>query len=118
MIKNKWQQLDVDKEVCLRYFPSLNAPYVDFPPYLNLFGDLMDIEDYKALNKFKNKLANYQFLALEMETNSKDGEMNKFTVDPAIVSEYYDFLVKVCGDMIPPFISPMKVNPIKLDISS
>ena len=118
MTHNKWQQLDVDKEVCLRYFPNLNAPYVDFPPYLNLFGDLMDIEDYKALNKFKNRLANYQFLALEMETNGKDGEMNKFTVDPAIVSEYYDFLVRVCGDMITPFISPIKVNPIKFEKSS
>ena len=111
----QWQTLDLDKEVCLRYFEGLNAPFVDFPPYLNLFSDLMDLEDYKALNKVKNKMANYQFLALEMETNSKDGEMNKFTVDPTIVSEYYDFLVKVCGDMISPFISPVKVTPIKFE---
>ena len=113
--KYQWQLLDLDKEVCIRYFEGLNAPYVDFPPYLNLFSDLMDLEDYKALTKVKNEMANYQFLALEMETNSKDGEMNKFTVDPAIVSEYYDFLVKVCGDMITPFISPIKVTPIKFD---
>ena len=113
-----WQRLDANKQICLRYFPELNAPHVDFPPYANLFADIMDLQDYKSINKAKNEMSNYQFLALEMETNGKDGEMNKFTVNPTIVSEYYDFLTQACGDFITPFISPVKVTPISFTNSN
>ena len=113
--KYQWQTLDLDKEICVRYFDNLNTPFVDFPPYLNLFGDLIDLDEYKEINKIKSKVSNYQFMALQMETcsSNKDAEMNKFTVDPALVSQYYDFLVQVCGDAITPFISPVKVEPLK-----
>ena len=116
--KNRWQRLNPDKEICLRYFPELNTPYVDFPPYANLFSDIMDLQDYKSINKAKNEMSNYQFMALEMETNGKDGEMNKFTVNPDMVSEYYDFLTQACGDFITPFISPVKVTPITFQNSN
>ena len=114
----RWQRLNPDKQICLRYFPELTTPYVDFPPYANLFSDIMDMQDYKNINKAKNEMSNYQFLALEMETNGKDGEMNKFTVNPEMVSEYYDFLTQVCGDFITPFISPIKVTPISFTNSN
>lgn len=111
--KYKWQLLDTTKQVCIRYFPELNTPCMDFPPYCNLFGDFLDIMDYKALHKAKTEMENYRFIALVMQTASKDGEMNKFTVDPSMVMQYYDFLTDVCGDSITPFVSPVPVQELK-----
>ena len=47
--KYQWQTLDLDKEICVRYFDNLNTPFVDFPPYLNLFGDLIDLDEFASL---------------------------------------------------------------------
>ena len=110
---NRWQMLDEDKQICIRYFPELNAPCIDFPPYCDLFEDILNLLDFKALNKVKAEMENYKFLALVMETNGKEGEMNKFAVDPALVAQYFDFLVDACGDAITPFISPVPVHEIQ-----
>lgn|GEM_PF-3634968 len=112
-VKLRWQVIDMEKQVCLRYFSELNSPCIDFPPYCNLFSDLIDIMDYKSLNKVKTEMENYRFIALIMQTSTKDDGMNKFTVDPALVGEYYDFLTNVCGNTITPFISPVPVQELK-----
>lgn len=109
----RWQVVSEDKQVCLRYFPELNSPCMDFPPYCDLFEDILNLIDFKALNKVKAEMENYKFLALVMETNDKDGGMNKFKVDPALVSQYFDFLVDACGEAITPFISPVPVQEIQ-----
>lgn len=111
--KLRWQVVDMSKQVCLRYFSELNSPCIDFPPYCNLFSDLIDIMDYKSLNKVKTEMENYRFIALIMQTSTKDDGMNKFTVDPALVGQYYDFLTSVCGNTITPFISPVPVQELK-----
>lgn len=108
--KMKWQTLDIEKQICTRWNPDLNSPTIDFPPLTSLIPDILNLGDYKDMNKVKTKNDNYRFVALEMQTNGANGEMNKFTVDPSFVGSYYDFLVEVCGDGITPFMSPVPVK--------
>ena len=117
-VNNRWQQLNVDKQVCIRYFPELNSPYMDFPPYCNLFEDIINMIDFKAMNKLKTQMDSYKFLALVMETSNTEDGMNKFKVDPDLVSDYYNFLAEECGDAITPFISPVPVQEIQFTSSN
>lgn len=112
----RWQELDSDKTICTKFYEDLVD--ITYPPYCNTFGDLFDISDYKQIDKQSAENENYQLIGLEMETNSKNGEPNNFTVDPKTVLDFYSLIQQSLPEGIGAFISPVKWNTAQFSNSS
>ena len=81
---------------------------ISYPPYCNTFGDLYDISDYKQIDKQSAENENYQLIGLEMETNSKNGDVNAWKVSPDTALQYYSMIQQALPEGIGVFITPMK----------
>lgn len=102
----KWQELDSSKTICTKFYEDMVD--ISYPPYCNTFGDLYDISDYKQIDKQSAENENYQLIGLEMETNSKNGDVNAWKVSPDTALEYYSMIQQALPEGIGAFITPMK----------
>ena len=99
----QWQSLD--KGVCLKYNESRNYP---IPPYVGLFEDIMDLKDYKELNKAKVESDNYKLIALNIPLDTASGEPDKFLLSMKMI----ELFLKELNNQVPAgvgyFPTPMK----------
>lgn len=80
----KWQPLD--HGIATKYFEH-ELSY-SLCPYIGLFNDIMDIDDYKELNKAGAESDNYKLIALKIPLDEKHGEENKFLISMKLVEEF------------------------------
>lgn len=102
--KYKWQQLD--NGICTKY----NEGFTEYsiPPYIGLFDDLIDIEDFKALNKASVESDNYKLIALQIPMNEKDGKEDSFLVSMDIIEMYMSLLQEQIPEGVGFFATPLK----------
>lgn len=100
----RWQQLD--KGIATKY----NESFIEYsiPPYIGLFSDLMDIEDYKELNKASVESDNYKLIALEIPSSSKEGKVDNFLISMDIIERYLQLLQEQIPEGVGFFPTPMK----------
>lgn len=113
--KFRWQTLDYNKTICIKYFENL--PF-SFPPFANLFDDIADLSDYKELNKTKNEVDNYKFIGLQIPTLSKAEKADDFAVDPDTALAFYQMILNSLPKGIGAFISATDFKDINFNSSA
>lgn len=102
-----WQELDSENTICLKTDESVMYP---FPPFIGVFADIYELQDYKALKKSNNEMQNYAILSGKIPMNDKSEVADDFklTMDTAlqfgnkITTELPDqvgFMLSVFDDM-------------------
>ena len=111
-ISNRWVSIPPEISVCFKMGQSTEY---SIPPFVSVFADLCNVEDYKTLNKISTEQANYQLLGLEMETNSKSDKPNDFTVSTDVVMSFYNMIANGLPSGVGAFITPVPAKPIKFE---
>lgn len=101
----QWQEIDSTTSICTKYFEE-NLDYCT-PPYIGLFSDLYDIEEYKALNKAKVESDNYKLIALQVPLNQKSDKVDDFLLSMDAIEIFNDLLAQQIPDGVGFFATPM-----------
>ena len=110
----RWQELDSSKTICMKFLEDI--PYV-FPPYANLFNDLSDLVDYKALKKTSSEINNYKLIGLKIPL--LDGEeADNFAVDVNTALTFYNKMVDGLPEGVGAFVTPLDFDDINFESSN
>lgn len=109
----RWQELDSSKTICVKFLEDL--PYV-FPPYANLFNDLSDLVDYKALKKTSSEINNYKLIGLKIPLLDGD-EPDNFAVDVSTALTFYNKMIEGLPEGVGAFVTPLEFEGINFESS-
>lgn len=73
-----WQELDSENTICLKTDESIMYP---FPPFIGVFPDVYELQDYKALKKSNSEMQNIAILSGKIPMNDKSDIANDFKLD-------------------------------------
>lgn len=98
------------KSFCIKYHELFSYLY---PPLFPLIKEILNIEDFKALEKTRVENEIYKLLALEIPT--KDGEI---TLGEEIVTDFSTLANDIVSNSIGILPSPFKVTPVEFSNSN
>ena len=105
----RWQPLEYG--IATKVFEN----FIDYsiPPFIGLFGDLSDIEDYKQLDKAGKEADNYKLIALKIPLNEKknNGE-DDFLVSMDLIYTFMDLLEEQIPEGVGFFPTPLEPKEI------
>lgn len=107
-----WINLDIQNTICLKPDESTWYP---IPPFVGVFEDILNIADFKALQKTGNELENYKLLFQKIPIDEKNGEVNKFLIDMAYAKSFHDNIEKSLPSQVGIITSPMDVEDISFE---
>lgn len=111
-ISGRWQTLNTESSICLKL--DENMDFI-FPPFMGLFLDIYDIQDYKELKKAKEELDNYKLLVAKIPMYTKDAEPEQYLLDMDTAIKYGRQFVNIVPEGIGFGISPYEsIEAIKL----
>ena len=84
------------------------------PPFVGIFREIYDLEDYRALKMTKTELENYAMLVMRLGIN-KDGE---WEMDLDKAKEFYSNLANVLPEEVGAVLSPMQIDKIGFEKSN
>lgn len=78
-----WQELDSENTICLKADETVLYP---FPPFVGVFPEVYELQDYKALKKANNEMQNIALLSgkIPMKKNSNVSNDFSLTLDTAL----------------------------------
>lgn len=107
---NLWQTIPLEKSICIKLNENIPVPIV---PFLGVFEEIYDIQDYKLLKKVREEIGNYKLVNLIVPMNEKSGKKDDFLLDRSIVEYYYNLVKSVAPDNIGVTVSPMKMEEVE-----
>ena len=108
----KWQELDSPNSFAVK----CNNDILNYslPPFVGMFREVYDLEDYKQLKMTKTELENYAMLVMKLGINT-DGE---WEMDLDKAKEFYRNLDNVLPEEVGAVLSPMEISKISFDKSN
>ncbi|OZB98030.1 hypothetical protein [Paenibacillus sp. XY044] len=96
-----------------------NSDTCAIPPFVSLFEGLLDIADFKALNKNNEEIGNYKLLfqKIPMRTD-KDAQINSFLIDKDFAQVFHDNIEENLPPQVGLMTSPMDIQAINFDRDS
>ena len=106
----QWQEVPSDKSICIKLQEDL--PYC-YPYYVSAALDVVDIQDYKNLEKVSTEQNNYRLLAFEIPRMSgKSEKPDNFEVKASTALQFYNMARQSIDDSIGTFVTPLPVKDI------
>lgn len=105
-----WDELNSRNTICIKI--NENIDYI-IPPFITLYEDIYDIEDYKTLKKAKEEMFGYQLLVEKIPINSNSTNTNDFLVELDDALEFHSLAASTLPDQIGLMISPLDIEPIQ-----
>lgn len=108
----KWQELDSPNSFAVK----CNNDILNYsvPPFVGIFREIYDLEDYKSLKMTKTELENYAMLVMKLGIN-KDGE---WEMDLDKAKDFYSNLANVLPEEVGAVLSPMAIDKISFEKSN
>lgn len=108
----KWQELDSPTSFAVK----CNTDILNYslPPFVGMFREVYDLEDYKNLKMTKTELENYAMLVMKLGI-TKDGE---WEMDLDKAKDFWRNLSNVLPEEVGSVLSPMAIEKISFDRST
>lgn len=108
----KWQELDSPTSFAVK----CNNDILNYavPPFVGIFREIYDLEDYKGMKMTKTALENYAMLVMKLGINS-EGE---WEIDFEKAREFYSNLAGVLPEEVGAVLSPMAIEKISFEKSN
>jgi hypothetical protein len=110
---NKFIELDSTRTICLKVNEELTYPLI---PFSSIFESVFDHDDYKKIKKQKTKMDNFLLLTQKIPQGDKN-EIDQFTINLELAGEFHDLLSSSVPDGISVALSPMDIQPIRMEKS-
>lgn len=115
LIKTKqplgWIKIDSVNALCIK--PTFGFDVV--PPLVGVFEGILDIYEFKAIAKDREKIGNYQLLVHKIPMFEKDSIQNQFLLTTDFVNIFHDNVASTLPDQIGVVTTPMDIEAIKLE---
>jgi len=108
----KWQELDSPTSFAVKCNNDILTYAV--PPFVGVFREIYDLEDYRSLKMTKTELENYAMLVMRLGINS-EGE---WEIDFNKAKEFYSNLDDVLPEEVGALLSPMDIEKISFEKSN
>lgn len=102
----KWQELDPQKTICMKY---TDVPFV-FPPFANLYGDLSALESYKNNAKTKDDNSVYKLLGLKIPLLSGADKEDSLAVSTETAMAFYNMVNSSLPNSVGTFLTPLEAT--------
>lgn len=106
----RWQEIDPARSVCIKVNEET---YHDIPPFAGLFGDIFDIEDYKALRMANAVIGNYKFIVEKIPMREDSDKNNDFRIDLKTVQMFHNKTASLLPDELGIFSTPFDIETIE-----
>lgn len=106
--KLRWQDLEPKNIICMKANEDLTYC---LPPFVGLFSDIANVQDYKDLAIASSEMDNYKLLNAEIGFD-KDGNP---LIDAKLAKEYYEQIDSQLPDAIGLSMSPFKIVDYRFD---
>jgi len=109
---NYWVQVNYPNAICIKTSPQ-NYPV---PPLVGLFEGILDIVDFKALNKGNEEIGNYKLLFQQIPMrNDKEAEIDDFLISEDYVKMFHDNINASLPSQIGVITTPMKIEAVNFE---
>ncbi len=108
--KPRWQEIDPSRSVCIKIDEN---NYYDIPPFVGIFADIFDLEDYKSIRKTSTALGNYKFIVEKIPIRDSSDKNNDFLVDLNTVQMFHNKTATLLPEEIGIFSTPFDVETIE-----
>lgn len=113
--KTNWIKVDDPLAICIKPTPDIYP----IPPLVGVFEGILDIADFKALNKGKEEIGNYQLLSHKIPMKEgKDASLNDFLITEDFVQMFHENIQESLPEQVAVVTSPMPLEAIKFERDS
>ncbi|OBG93845.1 hypothetical protein A9X05_09045 [Mycobacterium sp. E3298] len=107
-----WVNLDINNTICIKVD---EATWYPIPPFVGVFEDILNISDFKALQKTSEEIGNYKLLFQQIPLDEKTGDANKFLLTEDYAKLFHDNIEENLPKQVGIITGPMKVEAINFD---
>lgn len=105
-----WVRIESPNAICIKTVPGIHP----VPPLIGLFEGILDIADFKALNKGNEEIGSYKILTHVIPMrDDKDAEPNDFLITEDMVQTFHNNIENSLPPQIALVTSPMKLEAIE-----
>jgi hypothetical protein len=107
-----WEDLSSENTICIKFDENTWYP---IPPFIGVFESLLDISDFKELQKTKEIIDNYKLITMKIPINEQSGEQDDYLVsgDHALIFQHN--VESVVPDQIGVATVPLEVDVIDFE---
>ena len=110
--KNKVVRIESPYAVCIKASQDIHP----LPIFVSLFEGLLDIADFKSLNKNNEEIGNYKLLFQKIPIRTdKDASPNQFLIDKDFAQVFHDNIEENLPPQVGLMTSPMDIDAINFD---
>jgi hypothetical protein len=106
------QELDSSKSICFKFDEHTSF---SVPPFSSILEEIIDIDDFKAMNKSKSKLDNYKLLLQKIPMKKDAKNERDFLISLPSVQKFHDNIKATLPDQIGLVTTPMDVTDINFE---
>lgn len=108
----RWRELDSKMTICIKVNETLEY---QIPPFVGIFGNLLDIQDFKDLQKQREEIGNYKVLVqkIPMRQNTTDNNDYMMTLDH--VATFHSNTEQALPQQIGLITTPMDITAIDFE---
>ena len=107
----RWQELDPERQICFKV--NSDDPTMDYPPFAQLFEQIIDLIDLSSIQHAKDSLSVYKLLVARLQPLSGTDSPDDFEVDVNTAIKYYNRLAESLPPEVASCISPLPIEPIE-----
>jgi hypothetical protein len=107
-----WEDLSSDNTICIKFDETSWYP---IPPFIGVFESLLDISDFKELQKAKEVIDNYKLITMKIPLNEKSGQQDDYLVSGDHALLFQRNVESVVPDQIGVATVPLEVDVIDFE---
>lgn len=109
-----WRELDSRRTICIKVNSEI---FHSIPPFATMMQAILDLKDYKKINKMKAKNENFMAFIQKIPLDAKGTDINKFLIDLDLAATFHDMAEDTLPEGVGVITSPMEMEAIKTEKS-
>ncbi len=110
-VKNKFVRIESPYAICLKPIPDFYA----VPPFISLLEELLDIQDYKTLDKNSEEISNYMLLTQKIPMDQSGSDSNRFLLTQDWVLAFHQNIEDGLPSQVGLATTPMEIDVVRFD---
>jgi hypothetical protein len=107
-----WEDLSAENTICIKFDENTWYP---IPPFIGVFESLLDISDFKELQKAKEVIDNYKLITMKIPLNEKSGQQDDYLISGDHALLFQSNVESVVPDQIGVATVPLEVDVIDFE---
>lgn len=113
--KSPWRELSTEKTLCFKF----NEEFIEtLPPFINIYEEIMDLEERREILKTGSKIDNFKLLTQKIPMKDKPQNEKDFILNKESVREFHNNIKKSLPYGVNVVSTPMELNSVSFDRAS